>query len=207
MKKTLVFILLCLVLMLSACAGENAVTLNGNTVKINAVDLSVAFPEDFSILTGDEVYNALYQGISSDVGSAEDLKKSLEEDGTHYLAQATGTWAVAVITTQKMTPDDGEGRVSLEVYTRRVHDTSIFEYYASGYKTNSDVTSLTEETIGGRSGYLSHFEVVSDDETPQFIFGLYEFFFENKDHLYMIQVMYFEEDCSDKALSIINSLS
>lgn len=207
MKKTLIFIMLCLILMLSACSGNSPVTLSGNTVKINAADVSINFPADFSIITGDEVYNALYQGISSDVGSAEDLKKSLEEDGTSYLAQATGTWAVAVITTQNMVPDEGEGRVSLEVYTRQVHDTSIFEYYASGYKTNSDVTSLTEETIGGKDGYLSHFEVVSADETPQFMFGLYEFFFENENYLYMIQVMYFEENSSDKALNIINSLA
>lgn len=183
-------------MLISGCAGSAEVTADGNSVTLTEAGITIDFPKEYSVLTGDEIYESL-SGAMSSSASAEELKAEYEESGMRYLVQATNGIDIIVVTAQDMTPDEGTERTTLADYARQVHDTTIFEYYASGYRT-SENTSLTEATYGGKDGWVSFFEVMlpSEDAEPEFLIGYIEFIFENGDDIYSIQIgMQQQTDC------------
>ncbi len=183
MKKAISTLLLCAIIALSGCAGTSEVTADGNSVTLTKAGMTIDFPEDYSILIGDEIYESL-SGVSP-----EQAQKDDEENGLRCLVQATNDSNIILVSAQDMTPDDGAERTTLADYARQVHDTTIFEYYASGYRTTSN-TSLTEASYGGKDGWVSFFEVMLpiEDDDPQFIIGYIEFMFENGNDIYSIHI-------------------
>lgn len=207
MKKAFLFVLLFGTLLLSGCSGNSEIVADGNRVTIPDAGISFDFPENLSVTTGDSIYEALYSGMSfSGYASADELKKSMEEDGTRYLAQGTREDIMVIITAQDMTPEEDAEQVTLSDYARRVHDTSIFEYYASGYRT-TDKTSLSEATYGGKSGWLSFFELTTAEDEPQYLSGNAEFMFEQGADIYSVQICFFESDDADEALKLFDNIS
>lgn len=188
MKKAISTLLICGIILTSGCAGSAEVTADGNSVTLTEAGITIDFPKEYSVLTGDEIYESL-SGAMSSSASAEELKAEYEESGMRYLVQATNGIDIIVVTAQDMTPDEDTERTTLADYARQVHDTTIFEYYASGYRT-SENTSLTEATYGGKDGWVSFFEVMlpSEDAEPEFLIGYIEFMFENGADIYSIQI-------------------
>ena len=189
MKKVISTLLICGIMLISGCAGSAEVTADGNSVTLTEAGITIDFPKEYSVLTGDEIYESLSDAMSSNI-SPEEMKKSNEENGLRYLVQATNGIDIIVVTAQDMTPDEDTERTTLADYARQVHDTTIFEYYASGYRT-SENTSLTEATYGGKDGWVSFFEVTEDAEKgsePEFVIGYIEFMFEEGADIYSIQV-------------------
>ena len=183
MKKAISTLLLCGVMLISGCAKASDVTADGNRVSLPDAGISIDFPEEYSVLIGDDIYDSL-SGVAP-----EDAKKENEENGLRYLVQATNDSNIIFISAQDMTPDEDTERTLLADYARQVHDTTIFEYYASGYRTTSN-TSLTEASYGGKDGWVSFFEVILpiEDDDPEFIIGYIEFMFENGNDIYSIHV-------------------
>lgn len=203
MKKAIFSILLCSTLLLSGCAGEAAEATNENgTVTIADADIVIAFPESYDIKIGDEIYEMLV-GSASAYKSADELKKQLKANGTRHIAQGSDGELIAIVSAQDMTPDEDTERTTLADYARQVHDTTIFEYYASGYRTTEN-TSLTEETYGGKDGWVSVFEVITKDDPPQFVIGYAEFMFEQGDDIYSVQVGFNSAEDKEKAIALFD---
>lgn len=181
--------MICGVMLTAGCAGSAEVTADGNSVTLPEAGITIDFPEEYSVLTGDEIYESL-SGAMSLSASAEELKAEYEESGMRYLAQATDGSTIIVVSAQDMTPDKDTERTTLADYARQVHDTTIFEYYASGYRTTGN-TSLTEATYGEKDGWVSFFEVTEAAEEgsdPEFVIGYIEFMFEEGADIYSIQI-------------------
>lgn len=189
MKKAVFLIAMCGAMLLSGCSNAAEVTLDGSTAAIPSAGIAIEFPADYDIVIGEEVYETL-GGAISDGTAAEELKAEYEENGIRYLISAVGGDNIIVVSAQDMTPDEDTERTTLEDYARQVHDTTIFEYYASGYRTTGS-TSLSEASYGGRDGWVSFFEVTTapaDGEEPQFLIGYIEFMFESGDDIYCVQL-------------------
>ena len=183
MKKILSTLSLCAMIMLSGCAGTSEVTADENSVSLPKAGITIEFPDEYSILVGDEIYESL-SGVSP-----EEAKKTNEESGIRYLVQAANESNIIFVSAQDMTPDEDTERTTLADYARQVHDTTIFEYYASGYRT-TEKTSLSEASYGGKDGWVSFFEVILpiEDDDPEFIIGYIEFMFEEGADIYSIQI-------------------
>lgn len=189
MKKAVFLIAMCGAMMLSGCSDAAEVALDGSTAAIPAAGIAIEFPDNYTVITGDEIYQTL-GGALSYSATAEEIKAEYEENGISYLVHATDGSDIIVASAQDMTPDEDTERTTLEDYARQVHDTTIFEYYASGYRTTEN-TSLSEASYGGKDGWVSFFEVTTaptDGEEPQFVIGYIEFMFESGDDIYCIQV-------------------
>lgn len=203
MKKAIFGVVCAAALLLCGCsADDTAVAIVGNTAVVSGAEIS--FPEGWTVTSGD----ALYEQMAEQAGcTAEELRTSYDEAGLTYYAQASsGDYAVmAVISSLDMTLEDGE-QTTLADYARTVHDSTIFEYLASGYKTGKD-SSFGEVEYGDKQGWLSCFEVFSADEEPQFMLGFSEFFFQQESCIYTIQVCYFDADKKAEAMSVIETIS
>ncbi len=188
MKKVISILSICSIMLLSGCTETSEVTADGNSISLPNAGITLNFPDEYSVLTGNEIYETFSGAMSFDI-SAEELKKSSEENGLRYLAHATNGIDIIVISAQDMIPDEDTERPTLADYARQVHDTTIFEYYASGYRTTSN-TSLTEASYGGKDGWVSFFEVILplEDADPEFVIGYIEFMFEEGADIYSIQI-------------------
>lgn len=196
-------IAMCGATLLSGCSGAAEVTLDGSTAAIPAAGIAMEFPDNYTVITGDEIYRTL-GGALSYSASAEEIKAEYDENGISYLVHATDGSDIIVISAQDMTPDEDTERTTLEDYARQVHDTTIFEYYASGYRTTEN-TSLSEASYGGKDGWVSFFEVTTaptDGGEPQFVIGYIEFMFESGNNIYCIQVGLSQQTNRETAVQI-----
>ena len=152
-----------------------------------------------------QVRDSAGSGSSSDV---ESFKKLCEDNGTAYLAYAVNSeeTAVLTLTSLRITPDETTGEIlTAGDYARQNHDTAVFSYQASGmYIRNS---SFGEEQLAGRSGYLSHFELCSDEEVSELILGQSEFTFEQDGKFYSIQTYYHNETAAADVDEILANMT
>ncbi len=182
------------VILMSGCEKESA-HMDGNAVIIESAELRLNIPEGWSAMTGKDIYKEIYPQYSDEFDSAEDMKNALEEMGERYIAYAVSedSAALLVVTVQEM--DGGtEERPDLEGLARTVHNDTLFDYLASGYRTGSNsVFELTE--IGGREGWLSFFELyMSEEEEPRFELAQEMFMFELDGDVYSFQLIYSDKD-------------
>lgn len=207
MKKILTAIILCATLSLTACSGSSSPTVktNGNTVTLSDAGVAISFPDSWDVLTGSEMYKDMLK--ASDNDDIDKLIEEFEADGLYYLTSAYSMTDATYVTVsaQDMTPADGDERVSLSDYARSVHDSTIFDFLASGYKTGDD-SSFGEAQYGGKSGYLSHFELFLGD-TDDFLFGFSEFYFEHETNVYTIQICYYNQESASIAENIFSDMS
>lgn len=159
--------------LLCGCSGDR-ITVNGNAADVSSAGVRVEFPEEWVIFTGNDIYEITYSRAPDEYGSADELKKDLEDNGERYIvyAESPDENALALLSSQ---PLEGSADEELTVgsLARTVHDTTVFEYRVNGYYTES---SLTEETRGGVSGWLSDIKIFEEQgaevlsEQREFIF-------------------------------------
>ena len=197
---------------LTACSGESAAsvtsTASGSAVSVAGIELNI--PEDWTTAVGNKVYEILLESSddSADTSSIEAFRKECEDNGMSYLVYAANPdkSAVLSITSVNITTDETTGeKLTAEDYARQNHDTAVFSYQASGmYIRNS---SFGEAQLAGKNGWLSHFEVCSDEETTQLIMGQSEFTFEQDGKYWSVQTYYPTESVAEEVDDILAGMT
>ncbi len=213
MKKLFTITALCAAILLTGCSDKKEnVIIDGNTATLEHAGISIAFPDDWVVQGCDEIYADMYSSYYQNIySSVDEMKEKLTEGGLSFHVYATSddsdTDNVSIITisSQDMTPAEDDESIPLEEYARTVHDSTIFEYLASGYMTGDD-SNFSQEIYGGKTGYLSHFELTTDNGFVNFV-GFSEFMFQIDMELYSIQVTYFSEEEKAEALSIFDNIT
>lgn len=184
MKKWLLCAVLALTVMLSGCSS-NKVSVNGNVAEVSAAGVSIAFPVDWKIYTGDDIYEVTYSRNPDSYASVEELKKDMEENGEHYIvyAEAPAEDALALFSSQSL-EDSANEELTVGLLARTTHDSTVFEYRVNGYYTES---SLTEETIDGVSGWLSEI-LIFEEQGSQALSEQREFMFEKDKTVYSLRI-------------------
>lgn len=195
----------------AACSGNStqsaAESRTESGSEVYSCGMSVPFGEDWSVYTGSSVYQQLLED-GGESGSADDLRKSYEDNGTACLLYAVNSdkSAVMSLTTVEITTDETTGeRLTAEDYARNNHDTAVFTYQASGFTVRN--SSFGEEEIGGKSGYLSHYELCTDEEASVLLLGQTEFIFELDGKLCSLQAYYHTEEAAQQAGDIIAAVT
>lgn len=184
MKKRLLCAVFALTVMLSGCSSDK-VAVNGNTAEVPSAGVSIGFPENWKIFTGDDIYDVTYSRNPDDYASAEALKKDLEENGEHYIvyAEAPDEDALALFSSQSLEGSANE-ELTVDSLVRTTHDSTVFEYRLNGYYTES---SLTEETMGGVSGWLSDITIF-EEQGSEALSEQREFMFEKDKTVYSLRI-------------------
>ncbi len=187
------------VLLLCGCsAGSGAVIDDSGVVRIESAGIGVELPDGWTAYVGEEMYELIFERSSGEYSDVDEMKKAFDAAGQKYIAYALSedSTAMAVVTAQDLTTDtDGEKLdepLSAADYARSVHDNTIFEYRASGYMTTG--SSFSEVTLGGKSGWLSAFDVTENDEEGALLLGMSDFMFREGDNVYSVQLLYSDEE-------------
>lgn len=197
---------------LTACAGNGgssaSVTSTESGSGVSAAGIKLSFPEDWIVYTGDDVYSMMFQNSGEGYETADDLKKDYEDAGTTeiFYAVNSGNTAMLSLSSLEITIDETTGeRLTADEYARQNHDTAIFSYQASGlYIRNS---SFAGETLAGKQGFLSHYEICLDEETSQLLMGQSEFTFEQDGKFYSLQTYYHSEDAAAEADTVLAGMT
>lgn len=184
MKKRFLCAVVALTAMLSGCSADK-VSVNGNAAEVRSAGVSVGFPENWKIFTGDDIYDVTYSRNPDDYASAEELKKDLEENGERYIvyAEAPGEDALALFSSQSLEGSADE-ELTVDSLARTTHDSTVFEYRVNGYYTES---SLTEETVDGVSGWLSDITIF-EEQGSEALSEQREFMFEKDNTVYSLRI-------------------
>lgn len=214
MKKLLTILSLCTALLLTGCSKGESVSIDGNSATLDNAGITLNFPTDWNLSSVDDIYQNMYDNYySSNFTSVSEMKSALTEYGLSFYIYAddadngSDKLSVCNVSSQDITPAEAETDIQLEEYARSVHDSSIFEYLANGSRTGDD-SSFSQETYGGQTGYLSHYEIYDvNGEELVFNVGFSEFMFQIDMELYSIQVCYFSESEKEEALSIFDNIT
>ncbi len=199
MKKKISALAMAAALTLTAgCSSVPSAYEKDGTIVLKDADITVTVPENWEISVGDDAYEALY-GRYGGYSDANEFKSAMEEEKQYYLACAVkGDSAALTITALDMTAgyEDSEVDENAEVfspadYARSVHDGAIFGCLSEGYSTGGD-SVFSEETLGGKSGWLSYYELFAPDENGDktFVMGQQDFMFMEGDYMYSVQTSY-----------------
>ncbi len=197
---------------LCGCAGNSntvsaVITETQDGSSVSAAGLNIKLPQDWEAYAGNEVYKKLYESSEVDYDSADDLKKSYEDNGINYIlyAIAPDQTAMLSLTALKITTDENGERLSAEEFARNNHDTSVISFQASGMKIAN--SGFTEEICGGKSGYLSRYEIYTDENSAELLMGQSEFIFEQDGSLYSLQVYYHSEEAGQQTSDILSGIT
>lgn len=189
------------------CSSPQEAVLNSSDEKITAVALGmeIPFPNDWTVSVGDDTYKMLFEDGESGAESAKQLKQSYEEIGMSYLVYAVSPEKTAVfnLTTLKTEEINGE-KPALENYALTNHSDTIFTYQASGMSLQN--TKFEQTEIGGRSGFISSCEVLSEPESGVIMLGQSEFTFEQDGCYCSIQVYYMDEASKEETNAVISEI-
>ena len=177
--KNAFFAVLCAAAMLLAGCGDTLTYKNG-TADIKSAKISLSVPEDWTVTTGDGVYDELYKSLSDEYGSVRELKKSFEDDGERLLLNARS----ADGNVDALFSETEKGESGAEEILRAVHDTTIFDLRSSGFYTES---SFEERTWGGVSGVMSVIKVSDKAGEPVFMEER-QFCFEREGLIFSLQI-------------------
>lgn len=194
---------------ITACSAgsvqDAAVSRTENSTTVSACGISITFDSDWTVYTGDSVYEYL---LGEEDRSVEDMRESYEEIGMAYLFYATNSdeSAFMSLTSLKITADETTGEtLTNEEYARSNHDTSVFSYQAAGLSIRN--SSFDTADIGGESGWLSHYELYKDEETSQLLLGQSEFIYEEDSKFCSLQSYYHTEAAAQQTDEIIAGIS
>lgn len=193
---------------LTACSGNSpGATVKKTESSAQAVTcgMNIPFPADWEVLTGDDIYNKLFENSPGNYADAKELKKSYENNGSSYIVYAADPSQTAMIslTTLKITPDENTGEsLSLEEYARTNHNDSLLGWQIDGYTLQN--TGFENKTIGGADGWESRCEVFTDDAL---IMGQSEFTFEYSGCFCSLQVYYQTPDAGEQTAGIISGIT
>ena len=176
----------------------------GSTV--TAAGISLTFPQEWEVCAGKDVYEKLAEnGGGSD--SADDVRKSYEDAGQSYLMYAANPDQTAIITftAMKITTDEAGQRATAEDFARTNHDTGVISFQANGFRISN--SSFTAESLGEKSGWLSNYEVFTDDEEPQLLMGQSEFIFEQEGYFYSLQSYYHSAEAGEQTAAVLDGIT
>lgn len=162
--------------------GCSSVTVDKDgTAVIPEANVRLSLPDKWDIYTGGDIYEKTYSRTDGNYGSADEMKKALEENGERYIvyAVAPDESALALFSAQS----SGDTSVSAEELARSTHNSTVFDFRANDFYTES---SLTEETIGGVSGWLSDIKVFEKEGDPVLL-EQREFLFESGENVYSLK--------------------
>ncbi len=202
MKKRLLCAVLALTVMLSGCSSGKVVV-NENAAEVSAAGVSIAFPVEWRIYTGDDIYEVTYSRSPDSYASADELKKDMEENGEHYIvyAEATAEDALALFSSQSL-EDSANEELTVGSLARTTHDSTVFEYRVNGYYTES---RLAEETIDGVNGWLSEISIFKE-QGSEVLSEQREFMFEKNKTVYSLRIFvqgHINEQAQNVSLSAI----
>lgn len=196
---------------LCGCSGSSPASAvistqeNGSTV--TAAGLSLTLPQEWEVYAGNDVYEKLYEESGSSYGSSDELKKSYDDIGLSYLMYAANPEQTAMLTmtAMKITTDEAGQRSTAEEFARSNHDTGIFSFQSSGYQINN--SNFSGATCGGKTGWLSKYEVFTDEDAPQLIMGQSEFIFEQDGCFYSLQSYYHSDKAGQQTFDILAGIT
>ena len=177
--KNAFFAVICAAAVSLTGCGDKLVYENG-TANIKDADISLTVPEDWTVVTDDEIYDEMYKELSDEYGSAKELKTFYEDNGERLLLSAQspdGNVAALLSESEK-------GEVNVADILRTVHDTTVFDFRSSELFTES---SFEEYTWGGVSGVMSIIKV-SDAEGEPAALEQREFCFERGGLIFSLQI-------------------
>lgn len=199
-------------LLLCGCSAGSGASIDDNGImRIESAGIGVDLPDGWTAYVGDKMYSLILERYGGEYSGVGEMKKALEAAGQRYIAYALsdGNTSMAVVTAQDLTTDtQGEKLdepVSASEYARSVHDNTIFEYRASGYMTED--SSFSEVTLGGKSGWLSSFDVTENDEDGGLVLGISDFMFPLGDEVCSVQILYSDEGGKQQAAEILDGIS
>ena len=162
--------------------GCSAVTIDRDgTAVISEANVKISLPENWDIYTGSDIYEKTYSRTDGSYGSADEMKKALEENGERYIVYAVAPDESALALFSAQSP--GDTFVSAEELARSTHNSTVFDFRANDFFTES---SLTEETLGGVSGWLSDIKVFEKEGEPVLL-EQREFLFESGENVYSLK--------------------
>lgn len=213
MKKLIITaLLLAGISSMCACSGGNgptaAVRSTDSGTAADAAGISISFPQDWSCCVGDEIYEQLAALSGSDSTAAEELKQDYADIGMSYLvyAESPDKSAIVFLSCQKITADANTGeRLTAAEYARTNYDTSVISFQASGMPIKGG--GLSEQTIGGKTGWLSHFEAYSEQDPEVLALGQSEFIYEYSDSFCSLQCYYYSPDSAQLTEDILGSVT
>lgn len=205
MKKHIAPVLAAAVMLCGCSAGGYKADVDGRTVVAKPAGIRVEMPEGWNVYGSGSVYREMYKRSGDAYQSAGEMKKDYESDGQRCLAlgESADASVICMVTVHDLTNDGGEQAQPAD-YARTVHDSTIFEYLAAGYKTGSD-SSFTEGSEGGLDCWTSHFELFLPDGEggeAQFVLGQTEYLFSHGDDMYSVQLVYSTPDGREQAQSV-----
>ncbi len=196
---------------LTACsdaAPSASITQTADSSEAVSCGMKIPLPEGWEALTGDGIYDMLFEGGGEGFKTAEELKESYEDNGMSYLlyAESPDRTAVLTLTALKITPDENTGeQLTLEEYARTNHNNSVFTYQASGMSLRN--TDFSEKEIAGTKGWLSACEVLSGAESEELLMGQSEFTFEYSGCFCSLQTYYQNTAAGEEIQSVISGIS
>ncbi len=204
MKKMYIAVLAAALVLISGCSANSGVTETDNGYRIEELGVSVACPEGWEALVGDELYEAVYNTYNDGFESPEDMKELMTLDGLQYLLYLydEDTGSAVTVSVQDMTV--GEEDPTAEEYARSVHDTALFTYMANGYTTNG-TGNFSEVSYSGLSGYLSEYQLF-DPNDDSFMLGGAEFMTESGNNMYSFQAIYGTQEAQEQTLAVLSSI-
>ena len=177
--KNAFFALICAAAVLLTGCGDRTVYKNG-IADIKKANITLSVPVDWTVTTDDKIYDELYKELSDEYGSAEELKKSFEDNGKRMLLDAQSPdGAIGVLFSET-----DKGEMGAAELLRTVHDTTIFDFRSMDFFTDS---TLDEHEWGGVSGVMSVIRV-SDKEGEPVVLEEREFCFERGDLIFSLKI-------------------
>ncbi len=210
-RKIAAFAAAAALLLASGCSSAPAAYEDGSAIVLKDAGVIVSVPEGWEISTGDDVYERMYYRYGG-YEDAEAFKSAMESEKQYYIACAVkGDAAVLTVTALDMSAGDEEDTEGGEEfspadYARSVHDGAIFSCLSEGYSTGGD-SVFTEETLGGKSGWLSYYELFAPGEDGEkvFVMGQQEFMFMHGELMYSVQTSYSDPELRSDAGKVLLS--
>lgn len=191
--------------LLCGCSAGYGAKVSGGVVVAQPAGIRVEMPEEWNVYGASSVYREMYKRSGGAYESAAAIKKEYESEGQRCLAlgESADASVICMVTVHDL-ENDGAEQAQPADYARTVHDSTIFEYLAAGYRTGSD-SSFTEGSEGGLDCWTSHFELFLPDEDggeAQFVLGQTEYLFSMGDDMYSVQLVYSTPDGREQAQSV-----
>ena len=194
-------------LSLTACSGNGpdaALKKTDSALEVYACGMKIPFPSDWEVLTGDDVYEKLYEN-STGYKDVKELKENYTGNGAAYLMYAASPDSTTIfsLTSLKITPDGNSGeRLDLEEYSRTNHNDSLIGWQMDGYSLRNTGFGMTE--MGGNSAWESRCEVYTEDSL---LMGQTEYTFEYGECFCSLQSYYHTPEAGESASAVIGSIS
>lgn len=184
-------------ILLCGCSADYRTDIENTLIEIESAGIYIDLPDGWNVYGSKEVYKAIFERSGDVYESAKEIKEEYENEGQRCLAlgESADKSVICMVSVHDLTNEDSQEQAEPADYARTVHDSTIFEYLASGYLTGSD-SSFDEGSEGGLERWKSHFELFLPDESgeSQFVLGQTEYLYSKDNDMYSIQFVYSEQE-------------